>query len=142
MQRSTSHSTGIVNQRDRGHASATYAAPGAAHHLIVEDGADLITMPLLADVVHIGRSTASDLTLDDATVSGRHAVVVRQGDGWRILDDRSLNGVVVCGRRVSGAALRDGDVIELGRVRLHYVCARDPAAGNGTEVMRFEREDP
>jgi pSer/pThr/pTyr-binding forkhead associated (FHA) protein len=38
-----------------------------------------------------------------------------------VLDDRSLNGLVVSGRRVSAATLREGDVIELGRVRLHYL---------------------
>ena len=61
------------------------------------------------------------MTLDDTTVSRRHAVIVRDRDGTRILDDRSLNGVVVRGARVSDAELRDGDVIELGRVRLHYL---------------------
>jgi pSer/pThr/pTyr-binding forkhead associated (FHA) protein len=44
--------------------------------------------------------------------------------GTRVLDDRSLNGIVVGGVRVSAATLRDGDVIELGRVRLHYLRRR------------------
>ena len=66
------------------------------------------------------------LTLDDATVSRRHALIVRDEDGTRILDDRSLNGVRVAGCRTSAATLRDGDVIELGRVRLHYLRRTGP----------------
>ena len=73
------------------------------------------------DVLHIGRSMAAGLTLDDATVSRRHALIVHDERGTHVLDDRSLNGLVVRGRRVSAATLRDGDVIELGRVRLHYL---------------------
>ena len=72
-------------------------------------------------VLHIGRSSTAGLTLDDATVSRRHAVIVRDDEGTRILDDRSLNGVAISGVRVTRARLRDGDVIELGRVRLHYL---------------------
>jgi pSer/pThr/pTyr-binding forkhead associated (FHA) protein len=116
--------TGIVTQRERGHALDTRPALDAGEYLAVEDGAQVVLLSVPAGVLHIGRSTAAGLTLDDATVSRRHAVIVRDRDGTRILDDRSLNGVVVGGRRVSAAELRDGDVIELGRVRLHYLRRR------------------
>jgi pSer/pThr/pTyr-binding forkhead associated (FHA) protein len=81
----------------------------------------VILLPIPQGVLHIGRSTAAGLTLDDATVSRRHALIVHDEHGTNVLDDRSLNGLVVGGRRVSAARLRDGDVIELGRVRLHYL---------------------
>ena len=58
--------------------------------------------------------------LDDASVSRRHAILVRSGEGYRILDDRSLNGTSVNGREIQAAELRDGDVITLGRVELTY----------------------
>ena len=41
----------------------------------------------------IGRSLAADIRFDDATVSRRHALVVSEADGVRVLDDRSLNGI-------------------------------------------------
>ena len=63
----------------------------------------------------IGRSLAADVRFDDATVSRRHALVVNQADGVRVLDDRSLNGVFVNGRRVEWAPLTDGDEITIGR---------------------------
>ena len=59
----------------------------------------------------IGRSLAADVRFDDATVSRRHALVVSQEDGVRVLDDRSLNGIYVNGRRVEWSPLTDGDEI-------------------------------
>ena len=80
-----------------------------------------VLMPLAADLVRIGRSSANDIVLDDASVSRRHALLARRGGSTWILDDRSLNGVRVNGERVSEAALRDGDVIALGNVAVRYI---------------------
>jgi predicted nucleic acid-binding Zn-ribbon protein len=59
--------------------------------------------------------------IDDPTVSRRHALIVRQPDGLRVLDDRSLNGVFVNGERVEWSTLADGDEIVIGRHRLYFV---------------------
>ena len=57
------------------------------------------TVPLTREWTRIGRSLAADVRFDDPTVSRRHALIVRQADGVRVLDDRSLNGVFVNGER-------------------------------------------
>ena len=114
-------STGILTHRDRGHATATLPALALGEYLAVEDGEQVVIVPIVEDLLHIGRSTMAGLTLDDATVSRHHALVVRDDKGTHILDDRSLNGLVVRGRRVRSATLHDGDLIDLGRVRLHYL---------------------
>jgi pSer/pThr/pTyr-binding forkhead associated (FHA) protein len=54
-------------------------------------------------------------------VSRRHALVVADADGVRVLDDRSLNGVFLNGRRVEFGALTDGDEIAVGRHSIHYL---------------------
>jgi len=80
-------------------------------------------------VDRVGRSLAADVRFDDPTVSRRHALIVRQPDGVRVLDDRSLNGVFVNGERVDWRGLRDGDEIVVGRYRLTYLeVAEVPAA--------------
>ena len=73
----------------------------------------------------VGRSLAADVRFDDPTVSRRHALIVRQADGVRVLDDRCLNGVFVNGERVEWRALPDGDEIVVGRYRLHFLDAAD-----------------
>jgi hypothetical protein len=90
-------------------------------YLCYEEGSELRTIALTREWTRIGRSLAADLRFDDPTVSRRHALIVRQPDGVRLLDDRSLNGVFVNGARVEGKALQDGDEIIVGRYRLIFV---------------------
>jgi pSer/pThr/pTyr-binding forkhead associated (FHA) protein len=95
--------------------------PAPGRYLAVEEGDDVVLLPLAGTVVRIGRSPSADVVLDDASVSRRHALVTRRGERTVILDDRSRNGVYVNGERVSEADLRDGDTITVGRVRLRFV---------------------
>ena len=70
----------------------------------------------------IGRSGSADICLDDPTVSRRHAVVVRTPEGeLRVLDDRSLNGILVNGDAVDWSPLVDGDELQVGRYTLHVI---------------------
>lgn len=89
-------------------------------YLEIDTGDDRRVVPLREDVVHLGRGLTADVRLDDATVSRKHAVIVRRDDTVVILDDRSMNGVWVNGERVQEATLGDGDEITFGRVRLHF----------------------
>jgi hypothetical protein len=82
---------------------------------------DVVTHALEREWTRIGRSLAADIRFDDPTVSRRHALIVRQPDGLRVLDDRSLNGVFVNGERVEWSTLADGDEVVIGRHHLHFV---------------------
>ncbi len=82
---------------------------------------ETITFALRREWTRIGRSLAADIRFDDPTVSRRHALIVRQPDGLRVLDDRSLNGVFVNGERVEWSTLADADEVVIGRHHLHFV---------------------
>jgi hypothetical protein len=82
---------------------------------------DVVAFALQREWTRIGRSLAADIRFDDPTVSRRHALIVRQPDGLRVLDDRSLNGVFVNGERVEWSTLADADEIVIGRHHLHFV---------------------
>jgi predicted RNA-binding Zn-ribbon protein involved in translation (DUF1610 family) len=84
-------------------------------------GEDVSVFALRREWTRVGRSLAADVRFDDPTVSRRHALIVRQPDGLRVLDDRSLNGVFVNGERVEWSTLADGDEIVIGRHHLHFV---------------------
>jgi pSer/pThr/pTyr-binding forkhead associated (FHA) protein len=90
-------------------------------YLAYEESGRQVVAPLAQEWTRIGRSLAADIRFDDATVSRRHALVVSQADGVRVLDDRSLNGVYVNGKRVEWSPLTDGDEITIGRHRLFYL---------------------
>jgi predicted RNA-binding Zn-ribbon protein involved in translation (DUF1610 family) len=94
----------------------------ASRYLAYEEDGDPITFELQPGWTRIGRSSAADLRLDDATVSRRHALVVRTPENeLRALDDRSLNGLFVNGDKVEWTALGDGDELEIGRYRLYVL---------------------
>ena len=90
--------------------------------LTVRGGAqDGLALALTEPVTRIGRGLASDVVLEDPTVSRRHALIVLRDDEATLLDDNSLNGTWCNGERVTdGVELRDGDVIALGAATLRY----------------------
>jgi predicted nucleic acid-binding Zn-ribbon protein len=102
-------------------ARAREELPAPGEYILYEDGEQTKAVALTREWTRIGRSLAADVRFDDPTVSRRHALVVRQADGVRVLDDRSLNGVFVNGERIEWRALTDGDEIVVGRYRLTFV---------------------
>jgi pSer/pThr/pTyr-binding forkhead associated (FHA) protein len=117
----------------RARARAQLTQPG--EYLCFSEGTEVRTVALTREWTRIGRSLAADVRFDDPTVSRRHALIVRQPDGVRVLDDRSLNGVFVNGERIEGRVLKDGDEIIVGRYRLAFVSveatasSRQPGSG-------------
>jgi DNA-directed RNA polymerase subunit RPC12/RpoP len=113
---------GASEETDRGwveDARAELDEPG--QYVVYRSGEERMQVALRREWTRIGRSLAADIRFDDPTVSRRHALIVRQPDGLRVLDDRSLNGVFVNGERVEWSTLADGDEIVIGRHRLHFV---------------------
>jgi hypothetical protein len=108
-------------------ARGELAHPG--QYVAYDSGTKVVIIPLSREWTRIGRSLAADLRFDDPTVSRRHALIVRQPDGVRILDDRSLNGVFVNGERVEWSELADGDEILVGCHSLRFIDT-EAAAGH------------
>lgn len=106
-------------------AAARAELPGTGRFLAYHDSGELRVVALTAEHTRIGRSLTAEIRFDDATVSRRHAIIVSDGDEVRILDDRSLNGVFVNGRRVETQVLADGDELVIGRHRLCFLEAVD-----------------
>lgn len=91
--------------------------PPPATPAIVLNGTRL---PLSKAVTSIGRSKECDVTLDDASVSRRHAEVhVGDGSVW-ILDLGSTNGTEVNGARAQRTQLEHGDRIVIGQTELRF----------------------
>lgn len=115
------HGAPSAQEREAFLQAARDALPGPGRYLAYEDQGEMKILPLEKEWTRVGRSLAADVRFDDPTVSRRHALIVRQPDGVRVLDDRSLNGVFVNGERVEWRALRDGDEIVVGRYRLQFL---------------------
>jgi hypothetical protein len=110
-----------VEEREALVAEARERIDGPGEYLAWSDGDHIRIVSLDREWTRVGRSLAADVRFDDPTVSRRHALIVRQADGVRVLDDRSLNGVFVNGERVEWRVLHDGDEIVVGRYRLQFL---------------------
>jgi len=102
------------------HATIAALRPGTAL-LVVLRGPNTGARFLLDDAeVSSGRHPDRDIFLDDVTVSRKHAVFVRDGDGYAVKDVGSLNGTYVNREIVEHAVLRTGDEVQIGKFRLVY----------------------
>jgi len=110
---------GILGHSAR-RGSLSFESPAPGRYLAIEEG-EITRLVPLRPVTHVGRGFSADVRLDHQSVSRRHAVIVAHPYGTRILDDRSANGTLVNGRRVTEATLHDRDTIELGAVALVFV---------------------
>ena len=104
-------------------------------YLVFHDAGSVRSVAVPGSSMRIGRSLSAELRFEDPTVSRRHAVLLVEPEGVRVLDDRSLNGVFVNGERVEWRALADGDEIVVGRYRLYFlVGAVVPAPAPGESM--------
>ena len=121
-------------------AEARASISEAGQYVAFREGDELRIFPLTREWTRIGRSLAADVRFDDPTVSRRHALIVRQADGVRVLDDRSLNGVFVNGERVEWSVLADGDEIVVGRHVLRFLHV--PATGTSEPSSTAPATEP
>src|SRR5512146_3452468 len=99
------------------------------------------TYSLEGDQLVIGRDSSSNIAINDAEVSRKHARLNYQGGKYVIEDLGSTNGTFVNGQRlVSPVVLKSGDVISLGEqiVLMYEVLMPDV----GETVMSPRRSAP
>jgi hypothetical protein len=75
------------------------------------------TYVLRDERIAIGRHPDAKIFLDDVTVSRNHAVVVREGDSWVIVDEGSLNGTFINPRRAESTPLRHSHALQVGQYK-------------------------
>lgn len=75
----------------------------------------------------LGRHPECDVSLDDISVSRRHAEIERRSDEFVLRDVGSLNGTYVNQRRVDSVVLQQGDEILIGRFRLLFLAPPESA---------------
>jgi pSer/pThr/pTyr-binding forkhead associated (FHA) protein len=97
------------------------AMGSATATLVVRSGPQAGEWFSLAEVLtRLGRHPQCEITLDDITVSRRHAEITRVGTAYAVRDVGSLNGTYVNQERVEEAPLRHGDELQVGKFRLVF----------------------
>ncbi|MBI4497653.1 MAG: DUF3662 domain-containing protein [Chloroflexi bacterium] len=93
-------------------------APAALE--VLGPGEMVRTVPLTGAACTLGRADDNTLVLPESAVSRHHAAIRRTGDGFVVEDMGSTNGVVLNGKRVQRAHLKDGDRLLIGTVELVF----------------------
>lgn len=73
------------------------------------------TIPLIRDVLTVGRRESCDICLRFPNVSGQHCELTFHNGYWSIRDLGSTNGIKVNGERVPRKVLRPGDEIRIAK---------------------------
>jgi hypothetical protein len=76
---------------------------------------------ITAEGASIGRSAASEIFLDDVTVSRTHATVVKNGKDFILKDSGSLNGTYINNVSISEHKLVSGDEFQIGKFHLLFI---------------------
>jgi DNA-binding NtrC family response regulator len=134
---------------EEAHSSANAQGPAPALFVVLEADRPLSRGARYSLVgvqtVTLGRGPTRDASRSDdgrvlgvqvpgKWISSRHAVLRAVGDEWIVDDAGSRNGTFVNGQRVTSAIVRDGDVLEVGRV---FLMVRGAPAAEGA-IQRDE----
>lgn len=90
-------------------------------------------VPLETDELTIGRSADNTLPINNASVSGHHAKIVRDGEHFILKDVGSTNGTRVNTKDVKEVVLKPKDLIQIGSVEFLF---------NSDELGVVPDEDP
>jgi two-component system, NtrC family, response regulator HydG len=86
------------------------------------------------DALVIGRETAANLCLADASVSRRHSMIEKKDDGFVITDLESLNGTFINDVPVRTRVLEHGDRIRIGDSQFVFLTHEGEAISKSSEV--------
>lgn len=88
--------------------------------LVPVGGGDAI--PLLREVMTVGRRRTNDICLDFSNVSGQHCEFLLKNGVWHVRDLRSQNGTKVNGERVQQRIVKPNDLVSISKhdFRIQY----------------------
>lgn len=92
-----------------------------AHLILSLNSSVLGEFPLTKERITLGRKPENDIQVDNLAVSGQHAAIITILNDSFLEDLDSTNGTFVNGKLVKKHALKNGDVISIGKHELKYV---------------------
>jgi Nif-specific regulatory protein len=92
------------------------------------------------DTFVIGRETAANVCIADASVSRRHSKIQKQDNGFVVTDLESLNGTFVNDLPVKSRILQHGDRIRIGDSQFIFLTEEGAIASRSSEVNLDEAQ--
>lgn len=89
----------------------------------------------------IGRSSKSDIQIDQESISRSHAKLVNSGEKVMIRDLGSTNGTYVNDKLIEECTLRDGDLVKIGRTIFKFLSGGNIENAYHEEIYRLTTVD-
>jgi len=102
------------------------------------DGLVLKEIALDKQRITVGRKPHNDIQIDNLAISGEHAQITTILQDAFLEDLNSTNGTYVNGQPVKKHALKDGDIVELGKYRLKFLKDAPAPDTSNTFAKAFE----
>ena len=102
----------------------------------------------LTDLTRVGRGEDNDLCVLDESLSRRHAIIRREGDVFKLIDEGSRNGVMYSGQRVASLTLEEGMIFMLGDVEFYFttdeveIVSAEPTSAQPVQAAMPETAPP
>jgi pSer/pThr/pTyr-binding forkhead associated (FHA) protein len=94
------------------------------------------------DEIFLGRNPQNQIILDDASISGRHCSITRDGHKYFLVDLGSTNGTRLNGGPVTKSPLRPKDIVQVGAIELMFDGQDvEVAAAPSHETAKIEEVD-
>lgn len=107
-------------------------------HLIVAEQGKLKKFEITEDFVFIGRTPENQIKISDENASRQHCQIIKTEKGYRLIDLGSEHGTLVGGRKVKQKDLVEGDIIQIGAVKI----AIKEIGGAATTPVAVSRKAP
>ncbi len=95
--------------------------------------------------MYIGRNPSNDIVIENRGVSGKHAVIISQGDEYLLKDLDSTNGTKLNGKKINTIKLQHGDHINLFKHTLNILLlSNELLDSNNSDVpsLSLNKDDP
>ena len=110
----------------------TTAGSGAFPSLVLVQGSDQRSLPLIHSPFTVGRKVDKDLVIADPRVSRDHAQIVYEAGVYWVIDQGSKHGTFVNGEKIERHKLDRNDLLEFGARGGTYVIFNPLHAGSNT----------
>jgi FHA domain len=102
------------------------------------DDVEIYRTYLTRERTSLGRKPTNHIVLTDLAVSGEHCVFELKGLGVEVHDLGSTNGTYINGKMVDRHLLQEGDVIAIGKFKIHYHSANELTDEGKTVAMGLD----
>ena len=115
---SVAGATGASERGASREAGQSIAIPPGAVILVQSGFYEGLEVCVDRDWLVVGRGRSADLVLAEPTISRSHAAIGFDAQGFFVQDLGSTNGTMVNGGKAERTLLKDGDVIQMGKLKL------------------------